>query len=282
MSPAMRASAAVLGSPIAHSLSPVLHMAAYRELGLDWEYHAVECPAGGLASLLRTGAGQQWLGASVTMPLKQEALDFADRATELAVRVGGANTLVRSRGQWHADNTDVGGVIGALGEVGVHRVESACIVGAGATAAAALAAVHGLGATAPEAITVLVRNQNRASELVEAAWRMGASVRVRSLDEAAHCLDVDVVVSTVPAGAADAHAETVAASGVPVLDVVYAPWPTTLATAVTTAGGTVVGGFSVLLHQAVLQVVQMTGCAQAPVVAMRAAGEAELRRRAAT
>ncbi|MDS1271375.1 shikimate dehydrogenase [Lipingzhangella sp. LS1_29] len=282
--------AAVVGSPIAHSLSPVLHTAAYQELGLadTWTYRAVECSVTELPAFLSACAAspEPWAGLSVTMPLKRVALDQAERASELSRQVGGANTLVYRQGNWHADNTDVGGIVSALGEIGVRSVRSAVIVGAGATGAAALAALRALGATGDHAVRVVVRDPGRAQELERAAARMGATIDVRPMADLAACLDrdgagVDVVVSTVPAGAADTLASTIAAANAAVLDVVYAPRPSVLAAAVTTAGGRVVDGFPMLLHQAALQVEQMTGCEQAPVEAMRAAGHAELRRRAA-
>ncbi|NYE46546.1 shikimate dehydrogenase [Spinactinospora alkalitolerans] len=272
--------AAVLGSPIAHSLSPVLHSAAYAELGIarEWSYERFECEEAGLAAFL-DGCDESWAGLSLTMPLKRLALSLADEVEEPAAAVGGANTMVFRGGRRHAYNTDVAGIVAALREAGVHAVRSAVILGAGATAASALAAVRELGATEPGAVTALARYLGRTAELAEAAERMSAAIGFAPLSEIDTHLDVDLVVSTVPAGAADAYAPAVAASRAAVFDVVYAHWPTALARAVTAAGGTVVGGFPMLLHQAGAQVELMTGRAPAPVAAMRAAGEAELARR---
>ncbi|GAB3212269.1 shikimate dehydrogenase [Marinactinospora thermotolerans] len=272
--------AAVLGSPIAHSLSPVLHRAAYAELGLagEWTYDRYECAEDGLAAFLE-GCDDSWAGLSLTMPLKRVALALADEVEETAAQVGGANTIVFRDGRRHAANTDVTGIVEALREAGVTRVRTATILGAGATAASALAAVRRLGATEPGAVTVLARYLGRTAGISEAAERMGARIAIAPLGGLAAHLDVDLVVSTLPEGAADDFAGEIAASRASVFDVVYASWPTGLARAASAAGRTVVGGFPMLLHQAVAQVELMTGCSPVPVAAMREAGESELHRR---
>lgn len=279
--------AAVMGSPIGHSLSPFLHRAAYASMGLDgWSYEAIECDEAALPTTLRRlrpvrgaepdGAENAWAGLSLTMPLKRAVLPLLDTVSDLAVEVGGANTVVFRDGAAHGDNTDVHGVEQALTEVGVPAPRSATVLGGGATAASALAALRGLGLYAA---TLLVRDPARAGETRQVAERLGMALEVETLDKLPARLQVDLVVSTLPGGAADACAEALA--GVPALfDVVYAPWPTRAATAVRDAGGTVVGGFEMLLHQAVRQVELMTGRTDVPVEAMRAAGEAEILRRA--
>ncbi|GLU48123.1 shikimate dehydrogenase [Nocardiopsis ansamitocini] len=274
--------AAVLGSPIAHSLSPVLHTAGYAALGLagTWDYGRHECDEQGLAAFL-AGCDDSWAGLSLTMPLKRAALGLADEVDELAIAVGGANTVVFGPdGHRYAYNTDVEGIVAASVESGISGLRTATIVGAGATAASALAAVRRLGATEPGAVTVLARDLARTGELVDAAERMTAKPVLAPLSEAAAHLETDLVISTLPTGAADHLAEAVAQSGAPVFDVVYAPWPTALGAAVEQAGSVVIGGFAMLLHQAGAQLSLMTGRA-APIEAMRAAGLAELARRAA-
>ncbi|GAA3210160.1 shikimate dehydrogenase [Actinocorallia longicatena] len=267
--------AAVLGSPIAHSLSPVLHRSAYAAMGLEgWSYEAHECAEDGLAAFLE----RDWAGLSLTMPLKRTALALAAESSELAVRVGGANTLVRRDGRWVADNTDVYGIVTALGEAGVGSLDRLVVLGGGATAASALAGAALLGA---REATLVVRNPGRAGETAEVGERCGLDVRVEPLGELGSLLKTQLVVSTLPGDGAGTYAEMVAEAGVPVFDVVYAPWPTSLARAVLAGGGTVVNGFAMLLHQAVRQVEMMTGRTDVPVEAMRTAGEAELIRRAA-
>lgn len=269
--------AAVLGSPIKHSLSPILHRAAYSALGLDtWTYEAFECDEAGLAPFLK-GLDRDWAGLSLTMPLKREALKLADEVSELAVAVGGANTLVFRDGRSRADNTDVHGIVAALTEVGLGEPGSAVILGAGATAASSLAALRLLGL---RRVTLAVREPSRATETVRTGTDLGVDVSVCSLAELASALPADLVISTLPGEAAGPYASVVAESGSAVFDVVYAPWPTLLAAEVERAGGTAFGGFPMLLHQAVRQVELFTGSTGVPVEAMRAAGQVELARRA--
>ena len=269
--------AAVLGSPIAHSLSPVLHRAAYAALGLDdWTYTAVECDEAGLAGVL---AVPGWAGLSLTMPLKRAVLPLLDRTEPLAVEAGGANTVVFEGGARLGYNTDVPGMVTALAEAGVTAPAGATILGAGATACAALAALRETGLTSA---VVLVRDQARAGDLLAAAGRLGMAVELRPFGTGVR--DGDLLVSTVPAGAADYYAER-ARNPRPgpsaVLDVVYHPWPTPLAQAAARSGAVVVSGFDLLLHQAARQVELMTGIKPAPLDDMRAAGQTELARRAA-
>ncbi|GAA4065407.1 shikimate dehydrogenase [Nonomuraea soli] len=279
--------AAVLGSPIEHSLSPYLHRAAYAAMGLDgWRYGAAECDEARLPALLaaiRAGEpvpglppGGPWAGLSLTMPLKRAVLRLADTVSELAVEVGGANTVVFRDGGVHGDNTDVYGIERALAEAGVPAPSGALVLGGGATAASALAALRNLGLGAA---TLVVRDRSRAGETVAVAERLGVALRVEQFDKLEALLDVELMISTLPGRAADVFAPSL--RGVAALfDVVYSPWPTLSAQAVRQAGGTVVGGFEMLLHQAVRQVELMTGHAEVPVEAMRAAGEAEIARRA--
>lgn len=274
-SPARRA--AVLGSPIAHSLSPVLHTAAYAALGLDgWAYAAIECDEARLPALLAS-CDRQWAGLSLTMPLKRAVLPLLDRTEPLAAEVGGANTVVFEGGERHGYNTDVPGMVAALAEAGVTAPSGATILGAGATACAALAALREVGLTS---VVALVRDRARAAGLLAAAGRLGMAVDLRPFDSEVR--SGDLLVSTVPAGAADFYAER-AQDPRPgpsaVLDVVYDPWPTPLAQAAAKSGAIVVSGFDLLLHQAAGQVELMTGIKPAPLEHMRTAGQTELARR---
>lgn len=257
--------AAVLGSPIAHSRSPQLHLAAYRALGLPaWTYERIECTAEQLPALV-SGLGPEWVGLSVTMPGKFAALRFADDHTERAQLVGSANTLVRVPGGWRADNTDIDGVTGALGAVD----GAAIVVGSGGTAPAAVLGLAELGA---KRVTVVARNADKAAPLVDLAAGRGVESAWCDLD-GADLADVvagsAVAVSTIPADAAVPYASVLA--GVPrLLDAIYDPWPTPLAAAVQAAGGEVVSGLHMLLNQAVTQVELFTGLT-APKDVMRAA-----------
>ncbi|WP_040791287.1 shikimate dehydrogenase [Nocardia paucivorans] len=262
--------AAVLGSPIAHSRSPQLHLAAYRALGLNWTYERIECTADRLPALV-DGLGPEWVGLSVTMPGKEAALAYADERTERAVLVGSANTLLRIDDGWRADCTDVDGVLGALRGGGVTDIDSGVVLGAGGTARPALLALSELGAGK---VTIVARNSGRARPAVELAERLGMRVTVIGFEPTALtavCARAGAVVSTVPAEAAAAVAAAVAAAPV-VLDAIYNPWPTPLAEAVTVAGHSVIGGLDMLLNQAYGQVEQFTGM-PAPRAAMAAALE---------
>ncbi len=273
--------AAVLGSPIAHSLSPALHRAAYRALGLDdWTYQAIECDEAGLPALI-AGCGPEWAGLSLTMPLKRTVLPLLDHVDPLAAATGGANTVVFRPDRRYGYNTDVRGIVDALAEAGAPAPGSVTILGAGATACSALAALPELGVRGAD---VLVRDPSRAGDLLAAADRLRLRARVRpftDLDQLAAAPAPDLLISTVPAWAADIYAERIevtARAPAVLLDVVYSPWPTRLARAAAAAGAMVASGFAMLLHQAAAQVELMTG-KPAPVEAMRAAGEAELARR---
>jgi len=250
-----RRKAAVLGSPVAHSRSPQLHLAAYRALGLDdWTYDRIECTAEELPSLV-AGFGPEWVGVSVTMPGKFAALRFADERTPRAELVGSANTLVRTDAGWRADNTDVDGVTGALGS---RAYGSAVVIGSGGTAPAAVVALAALGVTT---LIVVARNPAKAERLIGLAADLGMSAVWRDFaepDVPSTVRATDVVISTVPADVAERHAAVFAQAPV-LLDAIYDPWPTPLAQVVAAAGGEVISGLQMLLHQAFKQVEQFTG-----------------------
>ncbi|MEZ0049667.1 shikimate dehydrogenase [Mycobacterium sp. MAA66] len=252
--------AAVLGSPIAHSRSPQLHLAAYRALGLtDWTYERIECTEDQLPSLV-AGLGPDWVGVSVTMPGKFAALRFATERTERAELVGSANTLVRIDGGWRADNTDVDGVIGALGSV----TGPAAVLGSGGTAPAAVVALATLGV---RELTIVARNPDKAAPLVALGERLGLRVGWAALGSPLN--NPGAVVNTLPAEVAGEIADSVVGAAV-LLDAIYNPWPTPLAEAVSAAGGQVISGLQMLLNQAYSQVEQFTGM-PAPRQAMAAA-----------
>lgn len=247
----------VLGSPISHSLSPVLHRAAYEHLGLDWSYTAHEMREDELAPFVAV-LDQSWRGLSLTMPLKRVGLEVASRVSELADVVGAANTLVHEDdGTWSADNTDVPGMVAAIQQHGTYG--SACVWGGGATAASAVAAFARLGAVD---VHLHARDAGRAQWPLGVAARGGLRVGLLPWQVGAPCAAADVVVSTVPAGAADHLADPLAVAAGPhrlLFDVVYDPWPTPLAAAWEKAGGTVATGLDLLVHQAVGQLKLMTG-----------------------
>jgi shikimate dehydrogenase len=263
----------------------VLHRAAYATLGLDWSYEAIDVDEAGLAGFL-DGLDESWAGLSLTMPLKRTVIPLLHRLSPTAAAVNAVNTvLLPGKGHRIGDNTDVAGMVAALraapaGQTPVGRV---AILGTGATAAAALAALARLGVRRAD---VFGRSDHRAAGIRTAADRIGIVARPRSWAEATSALAADLVISTVPSGATDVlaghllHEKAQGGAerrGAGVLfDVVYDPWPTRLAAAWMSAGGTVVGGLDLLVEQAALQVELMTGCRPAPLGVMRAAGEAAL------
>jgi shikimate dehydrogenase len=266
---------AVLGSPIAHSLSPALHRAAYAELGLDWSYDAVEVDGPGLGAFL-ADLDDSWRGLSLTMPLKRTVMPLLDEADHWAEVSGGANTVVIEDARLFGHNTDVPGAVAALEEAGAGAITHAVVLGGGATAASVLLALSVLGC---EFAQLLVRNPARAVETLAALDRHGhgPGIRVGRLTDRLE--PADVVVSTIPAQAQTPELVAAAASARVVFDVIYDPWPTPLAAAATAAGRLVVGGLDLLVHQAALQVRLMTGL-EAPLATMRAAGERALAARA--
>ncbi|MGW2211747.1 shikimate dehydrogenase [Streptomyces sp. NPDC001781] len=263
--------AAVLGKPIGHSLSPVLHRAAYAELGLgDWSYDRFEVDEAGLAGFL-AGLGPEWAGLSLTMPLKRAVMPLLDEVSETAASVDAVNTVVFTEdGRKVGDNTDIPGMVAALREHGIEEVESAAVLGAGATASSALAA---LARICPGEVVVYVRSAARAAEMREWGERLDVEVRTADWADAAEALHAPLVIATTPAGTADALATAVPERPATLFDVLYDPWPTELAARWSMFGGAVVGGLDLLVHQAVLQVERMTGRTPAPLEAMRRAGE---------
>lgn len=260
---------AVVGSPIEHSRSPVLHQAAYAALGLaGWTYERIELQVADFPAWL-AGLDPSWRGISVTMPLKQQALAIADSASELATMLGAANTLVRIDRGWQADNTDVAGLLGALGDAGADAgpgAGAATVVGAGGTAAAAVAALAALG---HQRAHVVARDPGRARALLGLAERIGLTAQLQPWPGGA-ALAAGLVISTVPAAASRDLRGHRWQRGQTVLDVSYDPWPTALVTAAAGGGALAIGGADVLLWQAVRQVELMTGH-HAPVDAMREA-----------
>lgn len=260
--------AAVLGSPVDHSLSPVLHGAGYAAAGLGgWTYERIECSAEALPGIVG-GAEEPYRGFSVTMPGKFAALEFADEATERARAIGSANTLVRTGDGWRADNTDCEGIAGALDELmgDTTPLGHALVIGGGGTARPALWALmqHGV-----ERITVLNRS-NRAAEIMPLVEPFGTQVDFIDFDRNLEpiALEVDLMVSTVPSDALNGR--IVELGHAPLLDVIYNPWPTPLATRAASNGHLTVGGLVMLACQSYSQFEQFTGI-PAPREAMREA-----------
>jgi shikimate dehydrogenase len=264
----------VLGSPIAHSLSPALHLAAYAELGLDWEYQAREVTAQALPGFL-DGLDASWRGLSLTMPLKRSVVPLLDTVTGRALQAQAVNTVLLDGHRRTGHNTDVPGIAAALRERYAGPVDHAVVVGGGATAASAILGLADLGC---RRVTLFVRDPDGARATVETADRhpVRPAVVVRRLGSPP--VPADVLVSTIPVQAQTAPVLALAEQVSAVFDVVYDPWPTPLA-AERRPGRVLVSGLDLLVHQAALQVALMTGTDRAPLAVMRRAGEDALARR---
>lgn len=243
----------VVGHPVAHSLSPVLHTAAYEHLGLDWVYDRHEVREHELRSFV-DGLDRSWRGLSATMPLKEELLALADDSDDACRLTGAANTLLLGDdGVRRVRNTDVAGIERSLRDVGVASAEHAVVAGAGATARSVIVALSALGL---RSATVAVREPSRTVALASLADDLGIDLDVVRLADLEHVVDgADVVAWTLPNGVVlpqvlpfDARTRAVA------LDVTYHPWPGPLAAQWLDVGGRVASGRDMLLHQAVRQV----------------------------
>lgn len=277
-SASLRPRCGVLGSPIRHSLSPVLHRAAYDALSLDWRYDACDVDEAALPGFL-AGLGPQWRGLSLTMPLKQAVISHCASVTRTARQTSAVNTVVvGGDGRLTGHNTDVPGFLATWREAGVGSVNSAVVLGAGATARSAAAALAQLGVLS---VSVRARAPERASLLVALLNELGVDGTVSELFEDAAPQGVDLLVSTVPVAAqaqllaVEPVAEIVARAEV-VFDASYGVEATPLVAARHRLGRPVADGFGLLLHQAARQVELMTGRAPAPLERMRQAGLAAL------
>lgn len=262
--------AAVCGKPIGHSLSPVIHTAGFAAAGLrGWTYEPIECAEAELPGLV-AGLGPEWVGLSLTMPLKEVGLTVAAAASPVATAIGAANTLVRRPdGTFFADNTDVPGMVRVLTEAGLAAEPSVTVLGGGGTARAALAAAAELGAVG---VTVVTRRPEAFAELVPVAAALALTITALDWLDAPDSFAADAVISTVPRGVTDPLATAVRwRPGTVLFDAIYDPWPTPLAASALASGLRVASGLDLLLAQALGQFEQFTGVTPAPEAAMRAA-----------
>ena len=250
--PARRA--AVLGSPIAHSLSPALHRAAYASLGLNWSYEAIECDEAGLPAFL-AGLDRSWAGLSLTMPLKETAAGLLADVDPTARVLRSVNTVLPGADGWRGANTDVYGMTQALTLAGLGASPaSAVVLGAGATARSAVAALAALGVSS---VTVCARRPEAAADVAGIARALGMVAGVADLSPDAALVAAPVVISTLPGAVAEPWAALAGAAPGVLLDASYHPWPTPLAAS--WGSGSVASGRDMLLWQAVEQVRLMTG-----------------------
>jgi shikimate dehydrogenase len=252
----------VVGSPISHSRSPDIHLSAYRALGLDWGYQAVDIPKGKLADFMLSLNPSATSVISVTMPLKPEAAELATSCSHLVAELGIANTLLPRGDGWFADNTDVAGLAKTITSTGfeVKAGQPATVLGTGATAMSAIKALGQLGFAQ---VNLCGRNQGATEKLLAIAT--AANLRVDLFDpaEVGPLLDSPLVISTWPgdvAGQLVAPTLGSKSAGLGLLvDVTYHPWPSPLARAWFGSGGDVIGGLDLLVNQAMFQIEAATG-----------------------
>lgn len=266
--------AAVLGHPIAHSLSPALHRAAYRTLGLPWRYDAVDLTGEQLGPFL-SSLSNDWVELSLTMPLKQQVLPLLTWVEPAAAQVGAVNTVLLRPNERLGYNTDIIGLAELLDVAQLGDLTSATIIGAGATASSALAALAG---HSPRQVQIVARRTSAAEPLLKLAGELALPIEVVDFAPAAARLAGDLVLSTVPAGAAALLTSAIPQRPGLLIDVAYDPWPTQLAAAWEAAGGTVVSGLELLVRQAAEQIRLVTG-EGVDLSILRAAGITELERR---
>jgi shikimate dehydrogenase len=265
--------AAVLGKPISHSLSPVLHRAAYKHLKLDWEYSNFELDESELSGFLDLHA--DFRGFSLTMPLKRQAFQLADSTNQPAQLTEAVNTLVRVNDKWVGYNTDVPGAQNAIRSAGIEYLTDILILGSGATARSIIAATS---IFEDADFTIFARNQTAVKEIALQFPNLNISFVELSELEMVSADYETLLVNTLPASVElDVELDTPGW----LFDVTYAPWPTKLAAAA--SEWKVISGLDLLVNQAILQVELMTGLPvgddAALLAAMYSAGNLELQNR---
>lgn len=241
--------AAVLGSPIAHSLSPLIHSLAYEYLGLTAHYEAIEVNAGALTKFLNQ-TDKNCL--SLTMPLKEEAMKVADVISDVATRISCGNTLSLNEGVWSLTSTDVSGFDNALRMHGIDTVDSVLIIGAGATARAAIASVSAI----TKSVSVVSRNSEREAAINKASGINVSYLPWKITDE---INDADLVINTTPNQAADFFLSGIDKPRGTLFEVLYHPWPTAISRAWSETQAQVIDGLDLLIHQAIAQVEIFSG-----------------------
>ena len=236
--------AAVLGSPINHSLSPLLHSLAYKHLGIEARYEAIEVRSGELSNFLSNTDKSAF---SLTMPLKEEAVALARSSSAIAQRISSGNTLFSSEGNWNLTSTDVEGFKYALLGHGISHVKSCLIIGAGATARAAVAAVSSLS----DSIEVINRNPDRNQLMIKAA---GRELSFLQWEQSSHINTADLVINTTPSKVADFFQSSIDSPQGVLFEVLYHPWPTSISKTWSESGAVVIDGLDLLIHQAISQV----------------------------
>ena len=239
--------AAVLGSPISHSLSPLIHQVAYEALEISAKCTAVEVRGGGLAEYLNS-TPPELNSFSLTMPLKEELIELGFPGSEMAKRIRSANTLIKVADSWKVESTDVIGFQQSVASKTNVTFQNILILGAGATARAAIAAFDSVGVC----IDVASRSEHRTASLKTSA--LFAEVSVIAFDEGILWGKYDLVINTSPAGAADFLVGNIAGASALLFESLYHPWPTALLGFWRSVGLESIDGLDLLVHQAISQI----------------------------
>jgi shikimate dehydrogenase len=247
--------AAVLGSPISHSLSPQLHKIAYEILGIQADYSRFDVKSGGLPDFLVEHPELDAL--SLTMPLKEEALLIADSVSQISSQIQSGNTLSKKDGIWNLTSTDVEGFIQALKVNNFSSDGTALIIGSGATARACVAALASVDRIQKGKIHVIHRNPDREKQMRAAAPLIDLEFHI--WDSFPIINDTSLVVNTTPAGIADAFCDFVDKPRGLYFEALYNPWPTLLFDRWGSQGAGRIDGIDLLVHQAISQVEIFTG-----------------------
>lgn len=245
--------AGVLGAPISHSLSPLLHNTMYKFLGIDGTYSAYEVPSGRLQDFIDHNDAQL-NNISLTMPLKEEALKVADSVSEIARQIQSGNTLYKIDGQWNLTSTDVDGFTYALESHNRNANGDVLIIGAGATARAVVAACDGVS----QSVTVINRNPDR--ELAIRSSGPNLAIEFIPWGSAADFRKFDLVVNTTPGDTASIFVDQIFSVTSTFFEVLYNPWPTSLLSQWRSSGGYGIDGLDLLIHQAILQAEIFASC----------------------
>jgi len=235
--------AAVLGSPISHSLSPVLHKRAYEILGISARYEAIRCDESDFPNFMEKEADNGWTGFSLTMPLKEVAIDYLSQVDPASREIDSINTLVRQANGWFGISTDRLAFSNLLKS---QKFSNVAIIGGGGTARAALGALDGIAVE----VDILLRSQNRSEKLATCV----SQSKLNFFDMTHNIADYELVIATVPAGASDSLVIAGGSVNGVLLEALYRPWPTKLAASWQSAGGSLISGLDLLVEQALFQI----------------------------
>jgi shikimate dehydrogenase len=238
---------AVLGSPISHSLSPLLHHCAYEFLGVEGNFEAIDVNSDQLPKFLELAKTSKWSGLALTMPLKEKVLELVDEVDPAAIRIQSANTIIYSGDRTFASSTDLAAFKRIFADL---EFNSVAVIGAGGTARAALGALDGRVAV----IDLLARNESRRKSVTNCLLQ--SELNLKNFNSSLE--GYDLVISTTPPGVTDQMAKALNSVNGILFDVLYHPWPTSLASSWSQNGGEIIGGLRLLIEQALDQISLMT------------------------